>query len=78
MAFKSTSEYEIPEELNAKFEESTEFKRAFYGLTPGRQRAYLLHFAAAKQPKTRIARIEKYTPQILRGEGMLDDYRKSR
>jgi uncharacterized protein YdeI (YjbR/CyaY-like superfamily) len=41
-------------------------------LTPGRQRAYLLHFAAAKQAKTREARIEKCTPQILNGKGLMD------
>ena len=41
-------------------------------LTPGRQRAYLLYFADAKQSKTRAARIEKYLPRILDGKGMLD------
>jgi len=41
-------------------------------LTPGRQRAYLLHFSSAKQAKTREARVEKCTPQILKGKGMDD------
>jgi hypothetical protein len=31
------------------------FKRAFDALTPGRQRSYLYHFAAAKQSATRTA-----------------------
>jgi uncharacterized protein YdeI (YjbR/CyaY-like superfamily) len=41
-------------------------------LTPGRQRAYLLHFAGAKQAKTREARIEKCVQPILDGKGLND------
>ena len=63
---------EMPEELTQILERSPEAKLAFYSLTPGRQRAYLLYFADAKQSKTRIARIEKYLPRILDGKGMLD------
>lgn len=70
--FKKASEFKIPEELKNKFAEMPGLKTAFEGLTPGRQRAYLLHFSAAKQSKTREARIEKYTPRILRGKGIDD------
>ncbi len=35
-----------------------DLKTAFYSLTPGRQKAYLLYFSVAKQSKTREARIE--------------------
>lgn len=66
---KKTSEYDIPEELEEAFKNSTEFKTAFYELTPGRQRGYLLYFAQAKQSKTREARIEKLMPQIFAGKG---------
>jgi uncharacterized protein YdeI (YjbR/CyaY-like superfamily) len=45
---------------------------AFHALTPGRQKAYLLYFAGAKQSATRAARVEKHAPRILRGLG-LDD-----
>jgi len=45
---------------------------AFYGLTPGRQRAYLLYFGAPKQSKTRAERVEKYIEQILNGKGLND------
>ncbi len=69
---KATSEFAVPEELERKFKEVAGLKKAFYGLTPGRQRAYLLHFSAAKQAKTREARIDKYTPQILKGMGWMD------
>ena len=69
---KATSEFACPEEFRARLEASAELKAAFEGLTPGRQRAYLLHFAGAKQAKTREARVDKYIPQILTGKG-LDD-----
>jgi len=64
----------IVEELSNAFEENGLFKKAFFKLTPGRQRAYLLHFAQPKQTATRISRIEKCIPMILRGEGLHDAY----
>ena len=69
---KKTEEYPVPSELEESFAENSDLQHAFYGLTPGRQRAYLMHFAEAKQSATRKARIEKYTPRILNGKGILD------
>jgi uncharacterized protein YdeI (YjbR/CyaY-like superfamily) len=43
-----------------------------WALPPGRQRGYLLYFAAPKQAKTRAARVEKCTPRILAGQGLHD------
>jgi uncharacterized protein YdeI (YjbR/CyaY-like superfamily) len=70
--YKKTAEFNMPVEFKTKLDEVPALKTAFYALTAGRQRAYLLYFSSAKQPKTREARIEKYTPQILNGKG-LDD-----
>ena len=72
VAVKKTEEYAVPLELEESFAENSDLQHAFYGLTPGRQRAYLLHFAEAKQSATRKARIEKYTQRILNGKGILD------
>ncbi|MHB8962390.1 MAG: YdeI/OmpD-associated family protein [Saccharofermentanales bacterium] len=72
VSFKKSAEFAMPEELLHKFAESPELKTAFEALTPGRQRAYLLHFSEPKQSKTRVARIEKYMPQILKGKGLND------
>jgi uncharacterized protein YdeI (YjbR/CyaY-like superfamily) len=47
-------------------------KAAFEALTPGRQRAYLLYFSAAKQVATCESRIEKCTQKILDGKGLND------
>ncbi len=65
-------EVRIPEEFQKVLDENAAAKLAFYSLTPGRQRAYLLYFSDAKQSKTRTARIEKYLPRILDGIGILD------
>jgi uncharacterized protein YdeI (YjbR/CyaY-like superfamily) len=60
----------VAEELETKFKESPALKKAFYALTPGRQRGYIIFFSSAKQTETRTSRIEKYTKQILAGKGM--------
>ncbi len=72
VAFKAKTEIEYPEELLAKFEENSALQLAFEALTPGRQRAYILHFSGAKQAATRTSRIEKLIPQILDGKGIND------
>ena len=72
LELKKTAEYEIPLEFQNALATIPELKDAFYSLTPGRQRGYLLHFSSAKQAKTREARIEKYAQNILDGKG-LDD-----
>ncbi|MDN4011623.1 YdeI/OmpD-associated family protein [Chryseobacterium gambrini] len=69
---KKTNEFNIPEEFAQKLNENPELQKAFETLTQGRQRAYLLYFSSAKQPKTRISRIEKYIPEILNGKGLND------
>ncbi|HZF65155.1 MAG TPA: DUF1801 domain-containing protein [Chitinophagaceae bacterium] len=69
---KKTTEFEIPEEFQRALGEMPELKFTFFKLTPGRQRAYLLHFSSPKQSKTRMVRVEKYIPKILDGKG-LDD-----
>ena len=69
---KKTSDFPVPEELSERFRKDPRFKRAFEALTPGRQRSYLYHFAAAKQSATRAARIEKAMPAIFEGRGFLE------
>ena len=70
--YKKNTEYIIPEELENKFVEIPDLKTAFEALTPGRQRAYILHFSAPKQSKTRESRVEKYIAHILNGKGIDD------
>lgn len=72
ISYKKTADFKVPEEFQNRLRRNPALKAAFDALTPGRQKGYLLHFAAAKQSKTREARIDKYTPQILKGEGLND------
>ena len=62
----------IVEEFEIILKKNRPLKKAFAALTPGRQRAYLIHFSGAKQPATRIARIEKNIDAILAGRGIND------
>ncbi len=70
--FKKVTEFIIPEEFQNKLDETPALKTAFDALTPGRQRAYMLHFSAPKQSKTRESRVEKCMLQILNGKGLND------
>lgn len=69
---KKTPDFTMPEEFKHKLDQMPALKNAFKALTPGRQRGYLLYFAAPKQARTRDARIEKCTPRILNGKGLND------
>jgi uncharacterized protein YdeI (YjbR/CyaY-like superfamily) len=69
---KRPSEFKVAEEFQAKLDQLPALKKAFTSLTPGRQRAYLLHFSAPKQSKTRESRVEKCMQQILNGKGLND------
>ena len=69
---KSAAQFDVPEEFQTRLADDRALADAFHALTPGRQKGYLLHFAAAKQSATRAARVEKHAPRILKGLG-LDD-----
>lgn len=66
----------IPEELEQAFEDDPLFRKAFYALTPGRQRGYIIYFSQPKQTATRQSRITKYKNQIYNGIGLNDKYGK--
>lgn len=70
--FKKTSEYPVPQELQQILDHDPAFKAAFDALTPGRQRGYLLYFAAPKGSETRTSRVEKHRERIFAGKGLND------
>ncbi|MFN8015423.1 MAG: YdeI/OmpD-associated family protein [Acidimicrobiia bacterium] len=70
--FKEPKQFDVPEELASAFKKDAKFKKAFEALTPGRQRAYLMHFTGAKQSETRSSRIEKCKSKIFAGKGLID------
>jgi uncharacterized protein YdeI (YjbR/CyaY-like superfamily) len=65
-------EIETPIELTEALLSDPELAEAFYRLTPGRQRGYLLNLNAAKRPVTRLARLAKFRAHILAGKGPLE------
>ncbi len=69
---KSAAQFDAPPEFQKRLDDDSNLAEAFHALTPGRQKGYLLHFAGAKQPTTRAARVEKQVQRILKGLG-LDD-----
>lgn len=72
IAYKTVDDFPVPDELEKVFMEDEPFKVAFESLTPGRKKAYLLHYNQAAQSKTKLARIEKSKGRILRGKGLTD------
>ncbi|MBG1232187.1 YdeI/OmpD-associated family protein [Aestuariivirga litoralis] len=69
---KRTVEFNMPAEFKAAMNKKPALRKAFEALTPGRQRAYLIHFSSAKQSKTREDRVAKAATMIMKGRGLLD------
>jgi uncharacterized protein YdeI (YjbR/CyaY-like superfamily) len=67
---KKPAELKVPEEFQQVLDTNAKLKKAFLSLTQGRQKAYCIFFSQAKQSATRLARIEKSMPQILKGKGI--------
>lgn len=72
VVLKKSSDFEVVSEFRIKLDKDPALKSAFDALTPGRQRAYLIHFSQPKQAKTRESRVAKYIPQIMEGRGLND------
>lgn len=67
--FKKTEDYSLPFELQQAMDADPALKEAFFALTPGRQRSYIIHIDGAKQAKTREARVERCRDKIFDGKG---------
>jgi len=69
---KAPREIDMPDELTEALDADPELAEAFQALTPGRQKSYLFNLNQAKQPATRVARIEKFRDKIIAGKGALE------
>ncbi len=69
---KVEREIDVPGELTDALDADPELAEAFAALTPGRQRGYLINLNQAKQPATRVARIEKFRDRIIAGKGLIE------
>ncbi|MEM7081392.1 MAG: DUF1801 domain-containing protein [Pseudomonadota bacterium] len=65
----------LPPELNSALDSNPRARSAFAKLTPGKRREYAEHIAQAKHVSTKLRRIDKALPLILKGVGLHDKYR---
>ncbi|MEZ6060127.1 MAG: YdeI/OmpD-associated family protein [Planctomycetaceae bacterium] len=66
---KVQQELEFPVELLEALASDPELADAFHGLTPGRQKSYVINLNSAKKPETRVTRIARFRDRILAGKG---------
>ncbi len=66
----------FPDVFAKALKKDKDLKGAFEKLTPGKQREYIEYITEAKQEETRLRRIEKSVPIILRGKGLNEKYVK--
>ncbi|MGJ8592399.1 MAG: YdeI/OmpD-associated family protein [Aquaticitalea sp.] len=65
----------LPAELATAFTDNSVLHDAFKFLTPGKQREYADYIATAKREETRLSRLEKIKPMIIKGIGLHDKYK---
>ncbi|MDD7970812.1 YdeI/OmpD-associated family protein [Roseinatronobacter alkalisoli] len=70
--FSAKHNLHYPDEFQDALDHDPELAEAFWQLTPGRQRGYVLHIADARQSETRIRRIDKWRDNIIKGRGLTD------
>lgn len=73
---EKTTELTIPEALKQAFSSDNEIEKAFNKLTFYKQKEYVEHIESAKREETKLARIDKIIPMILKGIGLNDKYKK--
>ena len=66
---KEVHDDDLPDELVEALDADPELAEAFFGLTPGRRRSYVINLRSAKRPETRVTRIERFRARILAGKG---------
>jgi len=69
---KQKGEIQIPDELLEALEADPTLADAFYRLTVGRQRSYVINLNSAKKKETRVSRIANFRDKILQGKGATD------
>jgi len=64
-----------PPLLSEALKSDKELKQAFSALTQSKQQDYIEYIATAKREQTKLTRLDKIVPMILRGEGINDKYK---
>lgn len=68
-------EITIAEDIQGELGKDRNFEKAFYNLSPGKQREYSDFISQAKRDETRQKRLDKIIPMILVGKGLNDKYK---
>jgi len=68
-------ELNIPTELSNALKSHKNLNASFQSLSLGKQREYAHYINEAKQEKTKLSRLEKITPMIMKGIGLHDKYK---
>lgn len=66
---RDETEPDLPEELADALDSDPALAEAFYSLTRGRRRSYVIALSSAKQSETRRRRIEGFRDRIFAGRG---------
>lgn len=66
----------VPDLLTSEFKKNKNLKENFEKLTPGKQKEYIVYINEAKQERTKLNRLEKIKPMILKGIGLNDKYKR--
>ena len=72
---EKSEELVIPNLLSQALKGDTHLSKAFFELTPFKQKEYAEYIEMAKREQTKIDRITKIKPLILEGKGLNDKYR---
>lgn len=72
---RKTKPLVVPEILKEVFTKNEDLKIAFNEFTKSKQRDFAEHISDAKREATKLSRLEKIIPMILRGKGLHDKYR---
>jgi uncharacterized protein YdeI (YjbR/CyaY-like superfamily) len=65
----------IPEELENELKTNSDLSASFKALSPSKQGEYCDHIASAKRDATKLSRLDKIKPMILKGSGLHDKYK---
>lgn len=66
----------VPEILKEAFGSDPDFEKNFQLLSPGKQREYIEYVDTGKRSATKVSRLHKIKPMILKGIGLYDKYKK--
>lgn len=72
---RNTKPVKVPAKLEHVFRDNKDVSNAFKALTLRKQREYCDYISSAKLEVTKLSRIEKILPLILKGVGLNDKYK---